>query len=63
MERIVVANPMAELPVQNTKYARECTELYMAKRDFSTLASWGHTNDFEKFTTLEVKVMSSVVPN
>lgn len=43
----VVSNPRAELPVNNAKYIRNCTELHMARRKIEYL--WG----FHLFVNLE----------
>ena len=38
MDGHVVAAPMNELAVRNAKYAGECTELHLGKRNISVLA-------------------------
>ena len=43
-----MANPIDELAVKNEKYIKNCTELYMAKRNMQVLAN------FERFINLEV---------
>jgi hypothetical protein len=43
-----LSNPYGELAINNAKYIKDCTELYLANQGIEKLA------DFEKFTNLEV---------
>ncbi|TMW63049.1 hypothetical protein Poli38472_005667 [Pythium oligandrum] len=46
--RVRLADPLAELPIKNFKYVKNCTELYLAKRGITKIAH------FEPFVNLEV---------
>jgi hypothetical protein len=57
MDSHVVAQPMNELAVRNSKYAGECVELHLGKRNISMLADRDRPssdNDFTRFINLEV---------
>mmetsp|Transcript_9498 Transcript_9498/g.12434 ORF Transcript_9498/g.12434 Transcript_9498/m.12434 type:complete len:686 (-) Transcript_9498:284-2341(-) len=45
---MVVSDPMAELPIRNAKYAKNCTELHLGNKSLTVL------DGFEPFVSLEV---------
>ena len=47
-KRTIYSNPIAELPIQNAKYIKNCTEIFLGKRKIDILRG------FEVFVNLEV---------
>ena len=47
-KKTVYSNPVAELPIQNAKYIKNCTEIFLGKRNIDKL------NGFQVFVNLEV---------
>lgn len=48
LQGLSVSDPYSELPINNAKYIRDCTELHLGSRGIEAL--W----NFERFTNLEV---------
>ena len=47
-KKTIYSNPIAELPIQNSKYIKNCTEIFLGKRKIDILRG------FEVFVNLEV---------
>ena len=48
-KRTVYSNPVAELPIQNAKYIKNCTEIFLGKRKIDVLRGFDIFVNFRNF--------------